>query len=184
MSQRLPFRTPSEDDPGPTVVVSPADEPLRSAPIQQHEEIHSRDPNGLERHEHAVQDPAGFVHQERRVENHGAERLITIAKTTQFVWLIVSAIDGLIALRVILKLMAANPSNSFANFIYNFSDVFLGPFYGLTGTPRAGQMVLEISSLIAMAVYALVGWVIVKLVWLFMAPTTARSETTYDRYRT
>jgi len=42
--------------------------------------------------------------------------------------------------------------------IYGFTNLFLFPFVGLTGTPAAGGMVLEISSVIAMLVYALAGW--------------------------
>lgn len=182
MSQPSPFRPRTHVE--PTVVErSIANDSLRPGPAEQHEEVHTLNPSGVERHERIVQDPTGVIHQERQVENHGAERLFALARATQLVWLIVSAIDGLIALRVVLKLLAANPANSFASFIYAVSAIFLGPFFGLTGTPQAGQMVLEISSLIAMAIYALVGWIVVKLLWVLFLPSTARSQSTYDRYR-
>ena len=62
-------------------------------------------------------------------------------------------LEGLIALRILLKLIAANPNSPFAAMLYRFTDIFLFPFAGLTATPSAGGMVLEISSFIALAVY-------------------------------
>jgi len=99
------------------------------------------------------------------------------------VWLVISAIEIVIGLRVVLRLLAANPQNGFASFVYAVSRIFLGPFFDLTVSPQAGQIVLEIPSLIAMAVYALLGWAIVKAIWLIFAPVQSRSETTYNRYR-
>ncbi|MDO8674170.1 MAG: hypothetical protein Q7O66_22385, partial [Dehalococcoidia bacterium] len=89
----------------------------------------------------------------------------------------------LIGLRVFLKLIGANPANDFASFVYNFAGVFLSPFFGLTGSPSSGGIVLEVPSLIAMLVYALVGWAIVRVILpLFDQPAT-RSTSTYDRSR-
>jgi branched-subunit amino acid ABC-type transport system permease component len=50
--------------------------------------------------------------------------------------------------------------------IYKFTDLFLWPFAGLTATPAAGGMVLEISTLIALVIYALIGWAIERLIWV------------------
>jgi hypothetical protein len=92
-------------------------------------------------------------------------------KATQLVWLLFGILETLIALRVFLKLIAANPSNPIAALIYAFTDLFLFPFAGLTATPAAGGMVLELSSLFAMLVYALVAWAIERIIWvLFYRP--------------
>jgi hypothetical protein len=40
------------------------------------------------------------------------------------------------------------------------------PFFGLTATPSANGSVLELSSLIAMLVYALLAWGIVRVLWI------------------
>jgi hypothetical protein len=87
-------------------------------------------------------------------------------KLTQLVWLAFGSLEALIALRVVLKLIGANPASPFAVLIYAFTDIFLWPFAGLTRTPGAAGMVLEISSLIAMVVYALAAWIIAKVVWV------------------
>ena len=107
------------------------------------------------------------------------ERRILTFKATYLIWLFLGVIEGFIALRILLKLMAANPDNGFATFIYNVSYIFVFPFLGLTMTPAAGGMVLEISSFIAMAFYALVFFVIERLVWvIFYRPQEAAVATT------
>ena len=88
-------------------------------------------------------------------------------KATQLVWLLFGILETLIALRVFLKLIAANPGNPIAALIYSFTDLFLFPFAGLTATPSAGGMVLELSSLFSMLIYALIAWAIERIIWVF-----------------
>jgi hypothetical protein len=78
-----------------------------------------------------------------------------------------------------LKLIAANGASPIAGFIYGFTDLFLWPFAGLTATPSAGGMVLELSTLIAMVVYGLIGWAIERIIWvIFYRPRGPVTETT------
>lgn len=94
------------------------------------------------------------------------ERRIFTFKATQLVWLLFGVLEALIALRIGLKLIGANPASPVAVFIYGFTDLFLWPFTGLTGTPAAGGMVLELSSVIAMVVYALIAWALERIIWV------------------
>ena len=94
------------------------------------------------------------------------ERRILTFKITQLVWLLFGILETLIALRIGLKLIGANPGSSIAVFIYGFTDLFLFPFRGLIGTPTVGNMVLEISSVIAMVVYALIAWALERIIWV------------------
>jgi uncharacterized protein YggT (Ycf19 family) len=94
------------------------------------------------------------------------ERQIFTFKATQLVWLLLGILEGLLALRVLLKLIAANPGSPIAVFIYTVTGLFLGPFRGLTPTPAVGGMVLEISTLFAMLIYGLIGWAVERLIWL------------------
>jgi hypothetical protein len=138
---------------------------------------------GVEQHERVVTDSSGLAHSERSVRDVGAEHQLIILRISQVVWLCVGIVEVFIGLRVLLKLIGANPANDFANFVYNFAGVFLSPFFGLVGSPSSGGVVLEVPSLIAMLVYGLVGWGIVSVILpLFDRPTT-RSTSTYDRYR-
>ena len=89
-------------------------------------------------------------------------------KLIELIWLFFGAVEGLIGIRILLKLVAANPDNPFAAFIYALSDVFLWPFRGLTATPSAGGFVLELSAFVALLVYALLAWGVVRLVWILL----------------
>jgi len=106
-------------------------------------------------------------------EPNREQRIFTF-KATYMIWLLVVMLEGLIALRIGLKLIGANADNPFAALIYGFTNLFLFPFVGLIGTPTAGGMVLEISSVIAMLVYALAGWAFERMVWvIFYRPREA-----------
>ena len=80
------------------------------------------------------------------------------------IWWIAGVIIALLALRVILLLLAANQGAPFVDFIYGLSGIFAWPFFGIFGyTPAYGQSVLEVSSIFAIIVYALIAWGIAKL---------------------
>jgi hypothetical protein len=107
------------------------------------------------------------------------ERRIFSFKATQLVWLFLGILEALLALRFFLKLIAANPASPIAVFIYGFTSLFLFPFAGLTATPSAGGMVLELSTMIAMVVYGLLGWAVERIIWLiFYRPRGPVTQTT------
>ncbi len=94
------------------------------------------------------------------------EQRIFSFKATQWIWLVLGLIEALIAMRIILLLIGANAASPFAVFIYGVTNIFLFPFAGLVGTPTSGAMVLELSSIIAMLVYALLFWALERIVWV------------------
>lgn len=93
----------------------------------------------------------------------------TLRRITGLTQLGFGVLDGLIGLRFFLKLMAANPANPFAQIVYFLTEPFLWLFKGLTRTPAFEGIVIEFYDLIAMAVYAMLGWVIVQLLWILFA---------------
>jgi hypothetical protein len=99
------------------------------------------------------------------------QRRYALERVTQIIWLVVGFIEVLLSLRFVLKLIGANPEAGFAQLIYGLSAPFMVLFYNLTGNPAAAGSVIEVTTLIAMLVYALLGWLLVKLVWvLFYKP--------------
>jgi hypothetical protein len=109
------------------------------------------------------------VAQDRRFRDRQlTQRQIALRKATNLVWWFTGIVEGLIGLRVVLRMMAANPGNPFANFIYTVSNVFLWPFQTLVNNPGSEGVVLEVSSIIAMIVYLLLAWVFVELLWLIL----------------
>lgn len=96
----------------------------------------------------------------------GREQRIFTFKATQLVWLVFGILEAMIALRIGLKLIGANPESPIVALIYGFTYLFLFPFEGMTATPAAGSMVLELSSFFAMAIYALIAWAIERTVYV------------------
>src|SRR5512141_2993735 len=94
------------------------------------------------------------------------EQRIFTFKVTQLIWLFLGILEALIALRIVLKLIGANPESPIVALIYGFTYLFLFPFAGLVGTPAAGNMQLELSSFFAMLIYALIAWAGERIVWL------------------
>jgi uncharacterized protein YggT (Ycf19 family) len=94
-------------------------------------------------------------------------RSYSLVRVTQFIWLMVSVLEALFAMRVILKLVAANEAAGFAEFITNTTAPFLAPFAGLmTNAAAANGSMLEVTTLVGMLVYALLAWGIVRLIWI------------------
>lgn len=96
----------------------------------------------------------------------GSEGRATTFKATQLIWLLFGLLEGVLALRFIFKLIGVNAANAFASLLYSVTDFFVAPFASLTGAPAANGMVLEVSTLIAMIIYALIGWVLVRIVYV------------------
>ncbi len=127
---------------------------------------------------------------DRRKENRSVQqesdregRIFTF-KVIQFIWLLLGILEVLIALRIGLQLIGANPVNPIVAFIYGFTFLFLFPFAGMIASPTSGSIVLELSSVFAMLVYALIAWVVQRTVWLlFYRPRWPVVDTTQTTTR-
>ena len=94
------------------------------------------------------------------------EQRIFSFKATQLVWLLFGMLEALIALRIGLKLIGANPESPIVALIYGLTFLFLFPFEGLVASPTAGSMVLELSSMFAMLIYGLIAFAVERTIWL------------------
>ena len=101
----------------------------------------------------------------------------TTFKATQLIWLLLGILETMLALRFIFKLIGVNAANTFATFLYSLTDFFVAPFATLTGAPAAGGMVFEFSTLIAMIVYALIGWGLERLIYVLFYKTRGTVST-------
>ena len=115
------------------------------------------------------------------------EQRIFTFKATQLIWLLLGILEAMIALRIGLKLIGANPDSPIVALIYGFTHLFLFPFTGLVSSPMAGNMELELSSMFAMLVYALIAWAVERIVWLIFyrprGPLVGVTETTTSERR-
>jgi uncharacterized protein YggT (Ycf19 family) len=88
-------------------------------------------------------------------------------RAVEVTYLVFGIIEGLLAIRLVLKLLAANPKAGFTNFIYGVTDFFMAPFRNLLPAVGSGSppgAVLETSVVIAIIVYALIAWVLARLI--------------------
>lgn len=89
------------------------------------------------------------------------------AKLELLIYYLFGLLEALLAIRVVLSLLGANQGNGFASLIYNVTYPFVKPFFGLFGyTFQYGVSHLEIETIVAMIVYALVGAAIGRLMRL------------------
>jgi len=115
------------------------------------------------------------------------EQRIFTFKATQLIWLLLGILETMIALRIMLMMIGANPGSTIVAIIYGFTGLFLFPFTGLIGLPTAGNLVLELSSMFAMLVYGLLAWVVERIVWLIFyrprGPVVSVTETADTEHR-
>lgn len=98
-------------------------------------------------------------------------------RIAQVVYVVFGIGIALIIIRVILKALAANTGAGFTGFVYGVTDPLVAPFQGIFATPQPSNgSVFEFSSIVAIVVYALVAWAIVRLIQI---AGERRTTTTY-----
>lgn len=98
-------------------------------------------------------------------------------RTAQVIYFILGVLEILLAVRFVFRLLGASTANGFANFIYNITGPFVGPFNGIFNDQTLSNVgVFEISTLLAMVIYALIAYGIVKLMYLLFAPNRSTEE--------
>jgi uncharacterized protein YggT (Ycf19 family) len=71
-----------------------------------------------------------------------------------------AVIIGVILIRLLLKAIGANPTNEFADFWYEFSDIFVEPWAVIYSSIASGQYILEIYSIIALLFYLIIAGIL------------------------
>ncbi len=100
----------------------------------------------------------GYVATEQMVRDVAAERRMGMFQLYRIFWSILAFLEILLALRFVLRLISANAESGFGMLIYGVTGLFVAPFNGLISTPTPGGSAIEVTTLIAMAVYALIFW--------------------------
>ncbi len=102
-------------------------------------------------------------------------------QSTQLIWLFLGLLEALFALRLLFTIIGVSPINTFATLLYGFTGFFLIPLVGLAGTSASGGLALAGATVIAMVIYAVLGWLLERVVWgVFYRPyaTVAATKTT------
>ena len=90
------------------------------------------------------------------------------------VWFVVGVIEIFIAARFLGKLFGASAHSAFVNFIYQVSGPMVAPFTGIFGDNGTRTNFFETASLVALVVYAVIGWGLVVLYRIVTAPKGAK----------
>ena len=85
-------------------------------------------------------------------------------RAIEIIYLVFGIVNGLLAVRLILKMLGTNPDAPFSSFVYGLTDFFLGPFKALLPATVSGRSIFEPTVLIAIIIYALLAWVLAKIV--------------------
>lgn len=99
-------------------------------------------------------------------------------------YLIFAVISVLILLRIVLKVLGANTAVPFTGFVYGITDFLLAPFRGLLPVYASGHSVFEAWAVIGLIVYALIGYLIARLVAImFRRDVMVAHSSRSGRYR-
>ncbi len=97
-------------------------------------------------------------------QNSSTARIVNVA------YFIFSILELLLVVRIVLHLVGANAQNTFATFIDSLSYPFVAVFASLVQNPSlGGASVLEITTIIALFVYAILAWLVGRLIWLILS---------------
>jgi YGGT family len=98
-------------------------------------------------------------------------------RAVAIVGFLVGVVDILIAARFLGKLLGASPQAAFVSFINTVSGPLVAPFQGIFGNGGSKANTFETADLVAVAVYAVIGWGLVMLIRIVTAPRGTKPAT-------
>lgn len=105
-----------------------------------------------------------------RVKNNQAKRIVGV---------VFGVIEIILGLRLIFKLLGANPDNGFIKVIYSITQFVVGIFEGIFAkitVNETTQAVFEPATLIAIVLIALIAWLVLKLMTPRISNRVERTE--------
>lgn len=117
----------------------------------------------------------GYVSTQEVTRDVAGEHRLQLFQITRIMWMVLGVLEIMLGLRFTLKLMAANPSNGFAGLVYGLTGTFTRPFDALLGTPTNDGSIFEVTTLMAMSVYAILFGFVARLMLLIADRPRARS---------
>ncbi len=104
-------------------------------------------------------------------------RMNTLDRTSQIIYFLFGALEILLLVRFVFKLLGADPNSGVAALVYGLTNPFVFVFNGILNDNKvASNSVLELSTLIAMALYALIAWGIVSMLNAFLTPNPSSRQ--------
>jgi YGGT family len=91
-------------------------------------------------------------------------------RAAAIVGFVAGVVNVLIAMRFLLRLLGASAQSAFVNAVYAVSGPLVAPFHGIFGDSASNGSYFETAALVAIIVYALIGWGLIVLVRILTAP--------------
>jgi len=98
-------------------------------------------------------------------------------RAAAIVGFVVGVVDILIAARFLGKLLGASTQSAFVSFINTVSGPLVAPFQGIFGNAGSKANSFETADLVAIVVYAVIGWGLVMLIRIATAPRGTKPAT-------
>jgi uncharacterized protein YggT (Ycf19 family) len=98
-------------------------------------------------------------------------------KAEQAIWFVVGVVDALLIIRFLLKLLGASLASGFVRFMYDLTAPLVAPFHAIFNTVVSGRSILEPESVVAIAIYTLIGWGLASLIRLMTSRPAMSKET-------
>jgi uncharacterized protein YggT (Ycf19 family) len=101
---------------------------------------------------------------DRRSQVHTEVRAPLETVLTRIILFVFGVIEVLLAIRFVLLLFGANAEAGFVSMIYSVTDIFMAPFEAIFSTQSIEGATFEWSALVAIVIYALIGWGLTALI--------------------
>jgi hypothetical protein len=98
-------------------------------------------------------------------------------RAAAIVGFVVGVVDILIAARFLGKVLGASAQSAFVSFINTVSGPLVAPFQGIFGNGGSKTNSFETADLVAIVVYAVIGWGLVMLIRIATAPRGTKPAT-------
>lgn len=89
-----------------------------------------------------------------------------------WIWYIVGIVDLLLVLGLLFKLFGAR-TVGFVDFLYGLTNILTAPFRGIFAASQVEGAYFDTASIVAIIIYALLGWLISRLIDLATRPANS-----------
>jgi hypothetical protein len=108
------------------------------------------------------------------VDSSNSRSTKPLYRGTQIVWYLLGIVEILLAFRFVLKLLGANAGAGFTSLVYSVTYIFAAPFLTVFKKTQVLGSVFEWTTLLAMFVYWVIAYGIIKL--FLMGKTVSTPE--------
>ncbi len=115
------------------------------------------------------------------MDSYVSPRTKPLYRGTQVVWYLLGILEIILAFRFLLKLIGANAAAGFTHFIYSVSAPFANPFLNVVRSTKVEGSIFEWTTLLAMLVYWLIAWGIIKLFLMGKDVSTPEAAVKLDK---